>query len=93
METIAEADEDLLGASTLAKLSSGELDFAGVPDDAGTIDKKESETSSVSADNVDIKLVEDDDSNNADDSDLDKAESDIGKADDVENSSDSKSEE
>ncbi len=93
METIAESDEDLLGASTLAKLSSGELDFAGVPDDAGTIDKTENETSSESVDSPDLKSVEDDDNNNVDDSDLDKAESDIVKADDIEDSSGSKLEE
>ena len=93
MESIAESDEDLLGASTLAKLSSGELDFAGVPDDSGTIDKSESKISSEVVDSIDTKPVDEDSSNISDDSALPQSESDIATADDVENSSSSKLEE
>ena len=93
MESIAESDEDLLGASTLAKLSSGELDFAGVPDDSGSADKSVSETSSEVVDSIDTKPVEDDSSDISDDSALPQSESDIATADDVENSSSSKLEE
>ncbi|MFL2651418.1 MAG: 30S ribosomal protein S2 [Anaerolineales bacterium] len=93
MESIAESDEDLLGASTLAKLSSGELDFAGVPDDSGTIDKSESKTPSEVVDSIDTKPVDEDSSNISDDSALPQSESDIATADDVENSSSSKLEE
>ena len=93
MESIAESDEDLLGASTLAKLSSGELDFAGVPDDSGSSDKSESETSSEVVDSIDTKPVEEDSSDISDDSALPQSESDIATADDVENSSSSKLEE
>ena len=93
MENIAESDEDLLGASTLAKLSSGELDFAGVPDDSGTIDKSESKTPSEVVDSIDTKPVEEDSSDVSDDSALPQSESDIATADDVENSSSSKLEE
>jgi len=93
MESIAESDEDLLGASTLAKLSSGELDFAGVPDDSGTIDKSESKTPSEVVDSIDTKPVDEDSSNISDDSALPQSGSDIATADDVENSSSSKLEE
>jgi small subunit ribosomal protein S2 len=93
MESIAESDEDLLGASTLAKLSSGELDFAGVPDDSGSADESVSETSSEVVDSIDTKPVEDDSSDISDDSALPQSESDIATADDVENSSSSKLEE
>ena len=93
MESIAESDEDLLGASTLAKLSSGELDFAGVPDDSGTIDKSESKISSEVVDSIDTKPVEEDSSDISDDSAPPQSESDIATADDVESSSSSKLEE
>ena len=93
MESIAEADEDLLGASTLAKLSSGELDFAGVPDDSGTIDKSGSETTAEVVDSPDAKSVEKGSSDNSEDSALSESESNIATADDVENSSSSKLEE
>jgi len=93
MESIAESDEDLLGASTLAKLSSGELDFAGVPDDSGAIDKSESSLSIEAVDSPDTKPVEEDSSDNSEDSDLPQSESDVAIADDAEDSSSSKLEE
>lgn len=103
MESIAESDEDLLGASTLAKLSSGELDFADMPDKSdvvdksGVVDKSDTEVSSTVVDNDSTKTPEEESDSDAnsdlDDVDVSSSESKIVKADDVENSSSSKSEE
>ena len=97
MESIAESDEDLLGASTLAKLSSGELEFADMPDKSDVVDKSNSEVSSTVVDNDSIKAPEEESDSDAntdlDDVDLSSSESNTVKADDVETSSSSKSEE
>ena len=97
MESIAESDEDLLGASTLAKLSSGELDFAGMPAKSDVVDKSNTEVSSAVVDNDSIKAPEEESDSDAntdlDDVDLSSSESNMVKADDVETSSSSKSEE
>ena len=91
-ESLPETDEDLLGAATLAKLSSGELDFADVPDDSDVVDKSDTEVPSESIDHNDIKVVEDDANNDLDDSELSlsQSESKIATDDDVETSSSSK---
>ena len=97
MESMAESDEDLLGASTLAKLSSGELDFADEPADSDVVEKSNAELPSESIDNDDIKVAEDDDAarNELDDTQLSlpESESNIATTDDIENSASSKSEE
>ena len=97
MESMAESDEDLLGASTLAKLSSGELDFADVPAGSDVVEKSNAELPSESIDNDDIKVAEDDDAarTELDDTQLSlpESESNIATTDDVENIASSKSEE
>lgn len=97
MESMAESDEDLLGASTLAKLSSGELDFADVPSDSEVVEKSNAELPSESIENDDIKVAGDDDAarTELDDTELSlpESESNIATIDDVENSASSKSEE